>query len=298
MNADLSIPIIFDESPTLPQNAALDEFESVEGLSGTKFSDVLTGADDDAASRLPLAQGGGNGFRGSALDADGIALVTGLQAVLGAGVTSFSAGDIILGGDGSDLIMGKGGDDIIDGDKWLNVRISVRANADGSGPEIASHNSMTTLAAAMFAGTINPGQLVIVREILTDTTPGDIDTAKYQGNRGEYAFSATADGQVIVTHAVEDSLDGSDRLRNIEKVQFLDGGALNIIVGTPGNDVLNGTAQDDLMLGLEGADTLNGGAGNDILVGGPNTNTTGVHCRQFRHGATPALGGSLTIAVA
>ena len=62
---------------------------------------------------------------------------------------------------------------------------------------------------------------------------GDIDTAEYQGNRSEYAFSATADGQVIVTHAIEDSLDGTDRLRNIERVQFLDGGALNIIVGTP-----------------------------------------------------------------
>ena len=115
---------------------------------------------------------------------------------------------------------------------------------------------------------------MIVREIMTDTTPGDIDTAKFQGDRGEYAFSATADGQVIVTHAVEDSLDGTDRLRNIEKVQFLNGGALNIIVGTPGNDVLNGTAQDDLMLGLEGADTLNGGAGNDILVGGADGTTT------------------------
>ena len=108
----------------------------------------------------------------------------------------------------------------------------------------------------------------------TDTTPGDIDIAKFQGNRGEYAFSATADGQVIVTHAVEDSLDGTDRLRNIEKVQFLDGNALNIIVGTPGNDVLNGTAQDDLMLGLAGADMLNGGAGNDILVGGADGTIT------------------------
>ena len=52
VNADLSIPIIFDEAPTLPQNAALDEFESVEGLSGTKFNDVLAGADDDAADRV------------------------------------------------------------------------------------------------------------------------------------------------------------------------------------------------------------------------------------------------------
>ena len=37
VNADLSIPIIFDEAPMLPQNAALDEFESIEGLSGTQL---------------------------------------------------------------------------------------------------------------------------------------------------------------------------------------------------------------------------------------------------------------------
>ena len=103
----------------------------------------------------------------------------------------------------------------------------------------------------------------------------DIDTAKYQGGRGEYAFSATADGQVIVTHAIEDALDGTDRLRNIEKIQFADGGALNIIVGTPDNDTLNGTPQDDLMLGLGGNDMLNGGDGNDILVGGPNGAVSG-----------------------
>ena len=77
--------------------------------------------------------------------------------------------------------------------------------------------------------------------------------------RKEYAFSATADGQVIVSHAIEDSLDGTDRLRNIEKVQFSDGNALNIIVGTPRQwrrgckrpTCLNGTAQDDLILGLD-----------------------------------------------
>ena len=42
-------------------------------------------------------------------------------------MTSFGAGNIILGGDGSDIIEGRGGDDLIDGDAWLNVRISVRA---------------------------------------------------------------------------------------------------------------------------------------------------------------------------
>ena len=277
VNADLSIPIIFDEAPNPPQNAALDEFESMEGLSGSRFNDVLKGTNDVAADRAPLAQGGTTGFLGSALDAQGIALIQGLQAVLGAGVTSFTAGDIILGGDGSDIIQGNGGDDIIDGDKWLDVQIGVFAPGDTNhtGTPLSLHNSMTALSSQIFAGTINSGQLAIVRTIRTDATAGDIDTAQYQGNRSEYAFSATTDGQVIVSHAVEDSLDGTDRLRNIEKVQFLDGGALNIIVGTPNNDTLNGTALDDLILGLGGSDVLNGGAGNDILVGGPNAASTG-----------------------
>src|SRR5690606_17051294 len=98
VNADLSVGIVFDEAPTLPPNTALDEFESVQGLSGTAFNDVLKGSNEDATTMLPLAQGGSTGYLGSALDAQGIALINGLQAVLGAGVTSFAAGDIILGG--------------------------------------------------------------------------------------------------------------------------------------------------------------------------------------------------------
>ena len=272
VNADLSIPIVFDEAPTLPQNAALDEYELVEGLSGTKFNDVLKGSNTLAEERLPVdpnnpAASGTEGYQGSFLDAQGIALINGLQGVLGAGVNFFNAGDIILGGKGSDRIQGNAGDDIIDGDKWLNVRIGIMSGFNENGPtgaertfelvngaaqeirsmtspvtlrlnaegaEVATGGTLVTkpLSAWMFEGRFNPGQLQIIREIKTDTTVGDVDTAVFQGARGEYAFSATADGQVIVTHAIENSLDGTDRLRNIEKVEFSDGGALNIIVGT------------------------------------------------------------------
>ncbi|MFP3543913.1 peroxidase family protein [Rhizobium sp. SIMBA_035] len=305
VNADLSRPIVFDEAPTLPQNAALDEYESMEGLSGTRFADVLGGTEDVAADRASLANGGTSGYLGSTLDAQGIALIAGLQAVLGAGVTSFAGGDIILGGDGDDRIQGNGGDDIIDGDKWLNVRIGIMSGHDDNGPtgtEIAGNpniKSMTslvtlvvngtpatkTLAAWMFEGRINPGQLQIIREITTTGADNiaDTDTAVFRGDRGEYAFSATTDGQVIVAHAVEDAIDGSDRLRNIEKVEFATGNALNIIVGTANSDVpLNGTAQDDLILGLAGADTLNGLAGDDILVGGAGgTTATNTYSDNF-----------------
>ena len=167
VNADLSIPIIFDEAPDLPQNAALDEYESIEGLSGSRFNDMLKGTQDVAADRAPLSAGGTTGFLGSVLNAQGIALIAGLQEVLGAGVTSFDGGDIILGGDGSDTITGNAGDDIIDGDKWLDVQIGVFAPTDvnHTGTPIALHDSMTSLANAMFNGTINPGQLSIVRTI-------------------------------------------------------------------------------------------------------------------------------------
>lgn len=229
VNANLSVPIIFDEAPTPPQNASLDAFESIEGLSGTRFNDVLTGSEAGAAERLPAAQGGTEGFAGSELDAAGIALINGLQDVLGAGVTSFSAGDVILGGDGSDLITGLAGDDIIDGDKWLDVNIAVMSGVGpngGVGTVLEIHKSMTTLAAKMFSGEINPGQLKILREIKTADGAGDTDVAVFADIRENYTISPNADGSITVAHTtVSDGLvsDGVDRVRNIEILRFADG---------------------------------------------------------------------------
>ncbi|TXR47174.1 peroxidase family protein [Phyllobacterium endophyticum] len=230
VNADLSIPIIFDEAPTLPQNAALDEYESVEGLSGTRFNDVLKGTEDVAADRAPLADGGTTGYRGSVLDAEGIALIQGLQEVLGADVTTFDGGDIILGGDGSDAITGNAGDDIIDGDKYLDVQIAVYAanDTEHAGTPIALHKSMTTLAASMFNGSINPGQLGIVRMIKNsnDDTDSDgiadVDRAIFSGARDEYDIDFNSDGTITVAHTGGLATDGTDTIRNVEILDFTD----------------------------------------------------------------------------
>ena len=45
----------------------------------------------------------------------------------------WGAGNILLGGSGSDLLEGRGADDIIDGDRYLNVRLSVRTDPADSG---------------------------------------------------------------------------------------------------------------------------------------------------------------------
>src|SRR5262249_32932534 len=182
VTVDMRLPIFNEPHGTpsapgiIPQvgespDSLLDRFAEVEGLSGSSFADFLVG-DNQTANIIATITA-----QGSILT--NIGLISGLQDFLGAGVASFGSGNIILGGDGSDIIEGKGGDDLLDGDKWLNVRISVRQNADGTGPEIASFDSAKDLTPFMRDGIYNPGQLVAVREILPGS--GGFDTAQYSG---------------------------------------------------------------------------------------------------------------------
>lgn len=171
---------------------------------------------------------------------------------------AFNAGNILLGGGGSDVIEGRGGDDYIDGAHWLNVRISIR---DDAGNEIGTADGMTkvitgksgilantadslTLDQAMFSRLLNPGQLHIVREILYSKDENDIDTAVYFGLADEYDIFENFDGTTVShtrfaggggTVTTFDPLDpdglnttrkivsdGTDTLRNIDRVQFAD----------------------------------------------------------------------------
>jgi Ca2+-binding RTX toxin-like protein len=233
-NADLTRQH-FDALPLPPPNSALDEYSFVEGVSGSAFNDQIFG-DDGTAADVAL-----RGFRGSVLTAEGIALIAGLQDVVGAGVTSFDAGNILLGGAGSDEITGRGGNDIIDGDKWLNVRVGVFQNVGvdgGTGAEIDSANSLKELVTEIFNGTYNPGQLRIVREIITETANSDIDVAVFSDLRANYDITYNADGTVTVNHARGTAIEGVDTLRNMEQMRFSD---VTIAVNAPatGAPVIN-----------------------------------------------------------
>ncbi len=154
-------------------------------------------------------------------------LIAGLQAFVGAGVTSFGSGNIILGGAGSDLLEGRGGDDLIDGDRSLNVRISVR-NATDPNLEIRSVDNIEPLVADMVAGIINPAQLRIVREIRPGNGTFNFDTAVFSGVRANYTITIDANGTVgdprddIITVVDNTGVDGTDRLTNVERLQFDD----------------------------------------------------------------------------
>jgi Ca2+-binding RTX toxin-like protein len=186
-----------------------DRHDLVESLSGWNLDDILRGDDRVAAD-----------MDGHELDQAGIDRISGLDAVL-PGATSFTGGNILLGGAGSDLLEGRGGDDVLDGDKYLNVRISVRA-ANNPDVEILSANNLTEVRAAIFAGTIKPGQLRIIREILPTTpTVGQQDTALFSGARAEYTVTFNA-GSITVAHTGGTGVDGIDTVHNVERLQFLD----------------------------------------------------------------------------
>ncbi len=240
--------------PGADPNATLDRFDNTEGLSGSAFNDILRGD-----NRLNDPLGGAElSLAGHELNAAGIERIDGMQAFLGlagAGVNGvvdgnvvgsddmFSSGNIILGGAGSDLIEGRGGHDIIDGDAQLHVAIGVDRNNDGDFDDLNERaNWMSEIEPEMLSGALNPGQLGIVREILTLAANSDIDTAVYTGVRADYSIEGEStaegisdqdgDGFIRVMHLARDGagavvpglfgVDGIDLVRNIERLQFSD----------------------------------------------------------------------------
>ncbi len=142
----------------------------------------------------------------------------GWPALLPAGATSFAGGNIILGGAGSDLLEGRGGDDLLDGDAWLNVQLQAPNPATPDPDDFQLVDSLHALKADVFAGLINPGAISFVRSIVTSGS-GGIDTARFTGPSGDYTISPV-DAAGFITVTDNAGSDGTDRLRNIERLQF------------------------------------------------------------------------------
>ncbi|RJG09214.1 heme peroxidase [Pseudomonas cavernicola] len=219
-NSDLNVPIF----TTVQADILRDRFDQVEGLSGWQFNDVLIGDDRGGAETDPEFT-----LQNHELTQAGVDRIAGLNEVLGQAAAAnpsndpnailFDGGNIILGGDGSDLIEGRGFDDIIDGDAWLNVRIVVAA---GPNNEAFSVDSMSAVQTRLLSGAINPSQLSIVREILQADGSGDVDTAVYSDAFANYEVIENLDGTWTVAHTAGTLADGTDLVRNVERLQFAD----------------------------------------------------------------------------
>jgi Ca2+-binding RTX toxin-like protein len=276
-----------------------DRWQETEADSGSRFNDVISGDDlervvgpggfagCDALDPTGVARIKGlnklvtqfpsslaDVIDASAMKACPLVGFGGTPADIRSG-TVWAEGNIILGGGGSDLLEGRGNNDIIDGDHELTVAISVRnpanpateigrtdlmenkATAGSFGPGTAG----MTLQQAVFAGLVDPGNLVAVREIngmgatpnnnaasdcsatvAVNAAPGNpalgpgasvnCDTALYSTTADQYTINRNVDGSVTVSfHAPAAAApaalfgkgDGTDTLWNIENLRFCTG---------------------------------------------------------------------------
>ncbi|WP_058371607.1 peroxidase family protein, partial [Fulvimarina pelagi] len=276
--ADMRIRIFTTEEEDILRN----RFDKVEGLSGWNGDDQLFGDERTSADAVPdeivdFATVAANEatFFGDGLSQAGVDRIDGLREWLGdlienapTGMTaddleqaiSWDSGNFIMGGRGNDRIQGNGGDDVIDGDRWLNVRISIRD------PETQEELGTVTTMRHVFSQadvdantaqqawvgrsvfemlidrTIAPTNMHIVREILNDEgdAASSFDTAVFRGNISEYVIEGAGvggqnfsdvdgDGFVEIRHidplagdGVTVGIDGTDYLRGIERLEFAD----------------------------------------------------------------------------
>ncbi|KGJ99310.1 peroxidase family protein [Thalassotalea sp. ND16A] len=219
VKADLELTIFI--RPILPpsNDSVQNRYDGVEGMSGSPHGDILTGTD------LPLDRG--NVLVNFDL-IDGLSDLVPLtergplprDPVTREAQFGWAGGEIILGGAGSDMIIPMGADDIVDGDSALHVDLQVGAQ---------HFSGMQELFGDVLSGAINPGDISISRVISDQSAGGDTDSVVYSGNRINYLIGApTPEGFIRVTDQRILALDplpgddGSDLLKNIERLVFAD----------------------------------------------------------------------------
>ncbi len=267
-----------------------DIFDSIEGLIGTNFADMLTG--DASNNQLSGNDGddiligglgadvldGGVGFDivsfANASAGVSVSLTTGvgqsgeatgdsytnIEGLIGSNfddtlVGSNATADSLIGNDGDDILRGASGDDTLNGGAGTD-RLE-----GGSGDD--------ALLGGTGTDTLNGGS---GNDVIDGQT--GFDTALYTG------LSSGVTVDLDITTAQDTGGGGTDTLLRIENLigsgqdDTLSGNFnRNRLEGSNGNDVLDGRAGNDTLIGGNGNDELIGGTGADTLVGGNDNDT-------------------------
>ena len=224
--SDLAVSVDLSTGTKSGGHAAGDTLTSIENLSGSRYSDVLTG--DAGANRL---DGGAGNDR----------------------LTGGAGADVLVGGPGADAAY------------YASSAAAVTVNLlDGTGTggdaEGDTLDSIEYLSGSAFDDTLigDAGNNVLSGRAGADTFDGGegTDTVSYSGSNAGVTVN-------LLTGAGERGHAQGDMLFNIEN---LIGSRYNDdLTGDTGNNVLRAGAGDDVLIGGAGADRLQGGTGQDTV---------------------------------
>ena len=248
-NTDLGIPLFDNQEAFILR----DRFDLVEGLSGWKHNDILTGrvaatntrAEATGTAAIPGPNSPLDSFSNDLLQKN-VSLINGLDQlvahrirvpVVDAGgnpvldangnpelivLDTSQAADIILGGGGSDTIKGFAGDDIIDGDKWLNVRIKivkdgVTYTADGMTGKVYLESQYAYGAPLANAVAQFGGKTLDALMLSATLNPGQLSIVReiVDGDLDNTAVDVAVYGDLRANYVITSNADGSITVEHV-----------------------------------------------------------------------------------
>lgn len=237
--------IVIDSRPGLVSN---DEFHvGADGinLNGDQDPDVTI---SDSTYHLDLFGEEGN----DVISAAG-GFGTGAPYPSHVNITGGPGDDVLTGGDGSDTVNGGNlGNDVLHGgagDDFLEGNTGNDIEYGDAGGDTFFEEAKANGSDTFYGG---PGDDAVTYASRTARVNVSIDGLANDGSPGEHDNVKT-DVEDVYGSSRNDVLSGS--------------AADNVIYGMAGNDLISGGGGNDRLVGLAGDDTLKGGSGNDRLFG-------------------------------
>lgn len=242
--------------------AGIDGVYYIDATSGVTLNTFAGGTVGDAAgdTYTNIERFFGSNFADNLTGAAGNDYLAGLggnDIINGAGGNDILVGglgvDTINGGDDNDVILGSQGGDLLNGDAGNDT---LRGGADNDMLNGGADND--TLDGGSGADALDGGAGVD-RAQYTSATAGVVASLDSGGTGGD---------------AMGDTFNNIENLYGSFHADILEGDANNnLMVGLAGNDELEGLGGNDRLIGSAGDDRLDGGDGNDILIGQADADT-------------------------
>lgn len=155
-------------------------------------------------------------------------------------------------------------------------------DTEGNAPAVLNPSAVTSMTITLatpvltagFEAEPNPFAVHTITATFRDSANASIGTASrpIDGSAGARLLAGTSTGGPIKSIVVSSTANFAiARLRLGQPTDTCPNNAT--IVGTAGNDTINGTSGVDIICGGEGNDTINGYSSNDTIIGGPGNDT-------------------------